>query len=314
MEELEIIPRREKKQHIWVEKYRPNRLEDYLGNALVKETFSMYVKNQDFCHILLYGGPGTGKTTLAKMLVKEVACDSIYINASNERGVDTIRDKIINFASSSGFKPLKVIILDEADYLTHTAQASLRPVMEMYAMNTRFILTGNYHEKISDPIKSRVQSFELSPPPKKDVALHLIEILKKENVTFTNEELAVVVNTYYPDIRMIIQVAQQSSLTGVLKISKANLIENDVRNKITEMLRVRTSFLEIRKYIIEQGLSRFEEIYEHLYDNLDKFAEGKQSSVILNIADAVFRETNVPNKQIIFLACIVEILRTLKST
>lgn len=314
MEELEIVSRREKKQHIWVEKYRPNILSDYLGNDLVKETFSMYVKNQDFCHLFLYGPPGTGKTTLAKMLVKEIACDSIYINASNERGVDTIRDKIISFASSSGFKPLKVIILDEADYLTPTAQASLRPVMEMYAMNTRFILTGNYHEKISAPIKSRVQSFELMPPAKKDVAVHLVNILQKENITFTNEEMAVIVNTYYPDIRKIIQVTQQSSLTGVLKVSRQNLIDNDVRNKIIEMLRVKTSFIEIRKFVIEQGLTRFEEIYSYLSDNMDKYADGKHASITLKLADAIIADANAANKQIIFLACMVEILKSLKTT
>lgn len=313
MEELEVLPRKEKKQHIWVEKYRPNKLSEFIGNDLIKETFSHYIQTQDFCHLFLYGPPGTGKTSMARLLVKEVLCDSVYINASNERGIDTIRDRITSFASSSGFKPLKVIILDEADGLTVVAQASLRPVMEMYSMNTRFILTGNYHEKIMEPIMSRVQSFELLPPSKKEVAIHLIEILKNEKIEYSNEELAIIVNTYYPDIRKIIQVAQQSSFTGTLKVSKANLVQHDIRNKIVEMLRVRASSMDFRKYIVEQNLMRFESIYQHLWENIDKFAGDKHASVIIKIADGIRNDTLGPNKQITFLACMIEILKTLKS-
>jgi replication factor C small subunit len=113
MEELEFQPKKERKQHIWVEKYRPTKLEDYLGNDTIKETFKAFVANQDFGHLLLCGKQGSGKTSIAKMLVKAINCDHIYINASDERGIDVIRDKIKGFASSSGFKPLKIIILDE---------------------------------------------------------------------------------------------------------------------------------------------------------------------------------------------------------
>jgi replication factor C small subunit len=260
----------------------------------------------------LYGPPGTGKTTLAKLLVKGIPCDHIYINASDENGIDTIRDKIKSFASSCGFKPLKVIILDEADFLTAPAQASLRPVMEMFAMNTRFILTGNYHERVSEPISSRVQSFELLPPSKRDVAVHLTEILKKENVTYSPEELATIVNAYYPDIRKVIQVAQQSSLSGELKVARTNLVQYDIRNKIVELLKAKSPLSEVRKYVIEQNLNRFEAIYQHLYENVDKFAEGKQGSVILKIADGIKNDTLGPNKQIMFMACMIEILAILK--
>lgn len=312
MEELEIVPKKDKKQHIWVEKYRPTKLEDYLGNNEIKSVFNKYVEEQDFCHLFLYGGPGTGKTTLAKMLVKAVACDSIYINASDERGIDTVRDKIKNFCNSSGFKPLKTVILDEADYLTPDAQASLRPVMEIYALRSRFILTGNYHERIIPPIASRCQMFELHPPQKKEVAIHLINILKNENVTFKNEDLAAVVNLYYPDIRKIIQVCQQYSLSGILKLSQSELVVNDVRTKLLDLLVRKAPLVEIRKFIAEQNIRRYQEIYEFLFDNVDKYAEGKQASVILKLADGQRDDFFSTNKQIMFMSTIIGILQTLK--
>lgn len=312
MEELEIVPKKEKKQHIWVEKYRPNKLEDYLGNSLIKETFSSYVKNQDFPHILLCGGPGTGKTTLAKMLVKSVDCDHIYINASDERGIDIVRDKIKNFVSSAGFKPLKSIILDEFDGMPELSQRTLRSVMETYALRNRFILTANYKERIIEAIESRCQKLELISPSKKEVALHLIKILQQENVEFKNEDLAEIITSQWPDIRKIIQVCQQSSLTGTLKLSQQALISQNIKNKILDFLIKKVPFQEIRKFVTEQDLKRFEEIYEYLYENLDKFAEGKQSSVILKLADGIKDDIQSINKQIVFLATIIEILKSLK--
>lgn len=312
MEELEIVPKKEKKQHIWVEKYRPNKLDDYLGNSLIKETFSLYVKNQDFPHILLCGGPGTGKTTLAKMLTKSVDCESIYINASDERTIDIIRDKIKNFVSSAGFKPLKVIILDEFDGMPELSQRTLRSVMETYALRNRFILTANYKERIIEAIESRCQKLELISPTKKEVALHLIKILQQENIEFKNEDLAEIINSQWPDIRKIIQVCQQSSLTGVLKLSQQALISQNIKNKILDLLSKKVPFQEVRKFVVEQDLKRFEEIYEYLYENLDKFAEGKQASVILKLADGQRDDILSVNKQISFLATIIGILQALK--
>jgi len=313
MEELTITSNRDRKHHIWVEKYRPKVLSEYIGNESIKETFQKYIDQQDLNNILLYGPPGTGKTTAAKILTKSIKCDSIYINASDERTLEVVRDKITSFASSCGFNSLKVIICDEFDGFPAMSQRTLRGTIETYSLHTRFILTANYHERIIDPILSRVQSFEVKPPNKKEAAKHLVDILKAENITFTNENMAMIVNTYYPDIRKIIQFAQQSSINGTLTIAKSNLIEHDIRNKIVEMLKVRSPFLEIRKFVMDQGLKRFEEIYQYLYENVDTYAEGKQSSVILKLAESIVSDSMVANKEITFLACIIEILKTLKS-
>ncbi len=153
-----------KKEHsLWVEKYRPQTLSEYVGNEIVKETIQQYLDTNDIPHLLFYGKAGTGKTTLAKLIVNTIKCDSMIINASDENNVDTVRTKVKNFASSVGFAGFKVIILDEFDYMTPNAQAILRNLMETFSKHCRFILTCNYIEKIIDPIQSRCPSFAPAP-------------------------------------------------------------------------------------------------------------------------------------------------------
>ena len=195
---------------LWVEKYRSQTLDTYVGNEGIKAFISKCITKNDIPHLLLYGKAGTGKTTLAKLITKNIKCDVMYINASDERGIDTIRDKIVDFASVNSFNPIKVIILDEADYITSQAQAALRNVMETYSAKTRFILTANYAERIIEPLKSRCQSFHIEPPAKGEVAKHLAGILDQENVTYELSLLASLVKAYYPDIRKIINASQQS--------------------------------------------------------------------------------------------------------
>ena len=143
---------------LWVERYRPTQLENYVGNEHLKAKVERYIKSNDVPHLLLYGRAGTGKTTLAKLIVKNIECDYLYINASDENSVDTVRNKVRQFASTIGFKDMKVIILDECDYITPNAQAALRNLMETFSKHCRFILTCNFVERIIDPIQSRCQS------------------------------------------------------------------------------------------------------------------------------------------------------------
>ena len=156
-----------------VERYRPTKLETYVGNENIKGAISKYLEQNDIQNFIFYGPAGTGKTTLAKIIVKNLDCDSLYINASDERGIETIRDKVQGFASVASFKPLKVVILDEADFLTIQAQASLRNIIETFSRTTRFIMTCNFVERIIDPLQSRCQVLKIVPPTKKDVAKHL---------------------------------------------------------------------------------------------------------------------------------------------
>ena len=146
---------------LWVEKYRPTKLVDYVGNEHLKTKVEAFIENNDIPHLLLYGKAGTGKTTLAKLIVKSIECDYMIINASDERNVDTIRDKVRGFASSMGFKKWKVVVLDEVDYMSYLAQPMLRNIMETFSSHCRFILTCNYVEKVIEPIQSRCQSFQI---------------------------------------------------------------------------------------------------------------------------------------------------------
>ena len=154
---------------LWVEKYRPTTLENYVGNETIKNKVEDYLKQGSIQNLLLHGVAGTGKTTLAKLLVKNIDCDYLYINASDERGIDTIREKIQPFALSMGFNDVKIVILDEADYLTPQAQTTLRHTIEACSATTRFILTCNYLERIISPLQSRCQTFEIIPPSKREV-------------------------------------------------------------------------------------------------------------------------------------------------
>jgi DNA polymerase III delta prime subunit len=195
----------ENNHSLWVEKYRPNKLEDYVGNEHLKAKVEGYLESGDVPHLLLYGKAGTGKTTLAKLIVNSIDCDYIIINASDENNVDTVRNKVKNFASSMGFKPFKIIIMDEFDYMTPNAQAILRNLMETFSKHCRFILTCNYVEKVIEPIQSRCQSFQIVPPTKKDVAIQMSKILKAENIEFDVKDLVPIIDSAYPDIRKFIR-------------------------------------------------------------------------------------------------------------
>ena len=173
-----------KTHSLLVEKYRPNVLENYVGNENIKKSISKYLEQNDIQNLIFYGPAGTGKTTLAKLIVNNLDCESIYINASDERGIETIRDKVSSFASVASFKPLKVVILDEADFLTIQAQASLRNIIETFSRTTRFIMTCNFVERIIDPLQSRCQVLKIVPPTKKDVAKHLSWIMDEEGIGF----------------------------------------------------------------------------------------------------------------------------------
>jgi len=312
--EFEPVKQSETQHYLWVEKYRPDSLENYIGNQQLRDTVKGYIEKHDIPHLLFYGTAGTGKTTLAKVITKNIDCDVMYINASDENSVDNVRTKIKGFASSVGFKKIKVIILDEADFLSPEAQAALRNMMETYSLTTRFILTCNYVEKIIPALVSRCQTYKIEPLSKKEVAVHLKVILDKENVQYAPEDLGYVVNTYYPDIRKILNYSQQSVIDGKVKISELNSTSVDVKNKIIELIKTKTpsTFNDIRQLIANSDIKHFEEIYDTLYNKVDEYSNGKQTLAVLVIAEYMYQSAMVVNKEITFMACIGKLLKDLK--
>ena len=297
---------------LWVEKYRPTDLSTYVGNEHLKEKVKVYLESEDVPHLLLYGKAGTGQTTLAKIVVNNIDCDYMYINASDENKVDDVRNKIKTFASSVGFKSLKVIILDECDYLTPNAQAALRKQMETFSKHCRFILTCNYVERIIDPIQSRCQSYKVVPPSKKEVAQQMVNILKEENCQFELDDIALIVNAGYPDIRRVINSAQRQIIDGKLTIDTSSVIQNNYKLQLLEMLSNNSKLNDIRKLIADNSISDYSELFRLLYDEVDNYGKGKQAECIMNIAEAQFQDVNVVDKEINFMSLIIRIMRILK--
>ena len=298
---------------IWNEKYRPNTLDTYVGNGIIKSTFQQYIDTNDVPHLLLYGDAGSGKTTLAKIVANTIAKDNyIYINASDENSVDTVRDKIKQFASSIGFGGLKLIILDESDYLTPNAQAALRNVIETFSKTTRFILTCNYIDKSIDPIQSRCQIFNIVPPSKKEVAQHLVKILEDESVNYEKDNLVTIINQSYPDIRRVINTTQRCVIGGVLKLDESTLVEHNYLSSILDVLKSnknkKEKFDGIRQLLADNHVRDYNQLFRYLYDNVDTFSNGFVSTIILIIAESQYKDSFVVDHEINAMAMFIQII------
>jgi replication factor C small subunit len=304
------------KQHtLWVERYRPVSLENYIGNEHLKTKVSKYISTGDIPHLLLHGKAGTGKTTLAKLLVSNVDCDQMYVNASDENNVETVRNKIKMFASSVGFKDLKVIILDECDFLTPNAQAALRNLMETFSKHCRFILTCNYVERIIDPIQSRCQSFQIIPPSKKEVAIHTSKILNTEGISFENEQIVTMVNSSYPDIRRIINAVQRNIVDNQLIVDTESLVQNDYKLQVLEILQTqdkKNAFKNLRQLLADSQIRDYADLFRLLYDEIDSYGKGHIAEVILTIAKYELSDAQVVDKEINAMAMLIEILNIIK--
>ena len=303
------------KNSLWVEKYRPSKLDSYIGNQHLRSKVKVYIESGDLPHLLLYGRAGTGKTTLAKLLVNNIDCDYLYINASDENSVDVVREKVKNFASTLGFAEMKVIILDECDYITPNAQAALRNLMETFSKNCRFILTCNYVERIIDPIQSRCQSFQIIPPDRKQVAVHLSDILTKEKVKSEINDIVTIVNGGFPDLRRVINAAQRQVVNGELVIDEGMSIQNDYKNQVLEILKTqdkKNSFKNIRQLLADSKVTDFSDLFRLLFDTVDDWGRGHVAECILVLAQYQQSDAVVVDKEINIMAMFIEIIGKIK--
>ena len=292
-----------------VEKYRPTNLNNYVGNENIKKSISNYIGQNDIQNLIFYGPAGTGKTTLAKLIVKNIDCDYLYINASDERGIETIRDKVSGFASTMSFKPLKVVILDEADFLTIQAQASLRNVIETFSRTTRFILTCNFIERIIDPLQSRCQTLKVIPPNKLDILKHLVKVVKRENISTVEDDLRIIVDNNYPDVRKMLNTIQVSTTDNKLNLDTTALVSSNYIKEVLKELSNGKSWTTIRQIIANANVKDFEELYRTLYDKSSEYAPGKEGMVAFHINEYSYQSNFRIDKEINCMALINQLIK-----
>lgn len=303
---------------IWVEKYRPVSLDEYITSSEMKEKFNAFIEKQDIPHLLFEGPPGTGKSSMANLLVKALDCDVKYINAAEENGIDTVRDTIKNYCVTSSFSKIKVIVLDEFSEFTPAGQLALNAVMEQYSEHTKFILTCNNVENIIEKIRSRCQEFRVIPPSKEQVKDRCEFILKSEGVDYEEEELVEIIRHNYPDVRKVIQYLDQHSIGKVLKLDKEFFKLLKYEKTVVEILKKTTaqnkdeSVTKIRQLLADTRVKNFLTLYKYLYEKLDDYAKpAKVVPIIFHLADGQRADTLIADKEINMIATILRIVDTI---
>lgn len=306
------------KETLWARKYEPKTIDDYIGNDEFVAKVKHWIEIGDVPNLILYSEKsGTGKSSGCKLIANALDADVLYINASDENGIDTVRDKIKNFATSIGFSQWKIVIADEFSQFSPNAQSALNFIIEATSKHTRFFFTGNYIEKFLPSIVSRCSPFLIQSPPIKLVCRNIANILTAENVKFDPKTVVRVVEQFYPDQRAMLNYCQTNSITGELIYSELNAVSSDYCSKIVDTIKnssdPKTTFTNIRQIIADSKVRQFDELFKYLYDNLDEFVpNGKKAQTILHIADCQHKILNVVDGEIQIAAMFINILRDLK--
>ncbi len=301
--------------NLWCEKYRPKSLADLIVTEDTREVFTQYGTSQEIPNILFCGNPGVGKTSLAKIIVIDILkCQHLYINASDENGIDTIRSKVTQFAQTKSLDgAIKVIILDECDGLSQDAQRALRNTMEEYASVTRFILTANYNHRVIPALQSRCQTFDLTPPLESCIQ-RIHYILKDQNVSIPkgeDENLKAFIKGNYPDLRKIINELQKFCVTGKLQVVDTTKSATFIKQILA--LTVKGHVLKVRKYIIENEdkfNSDYPALLKQIFEYVDSMPlknEQTKKMYLVIIAEALYRSAFVADQEINLYSTLIQL-------
>jgi replication factor C small subunit len=300
-------------KELWVEKYRPAKLDGYVfRDTHQKQQVERWVKEGTIPHLLFSGNAGIGKTTLAKILLNELdvnSLDVLEINASRTNSVEDVRDKIVNFVQMIPFGDFKVVLLDEADYLSPNAQAALRGVMEEYHTTSRFILTCNYPNRIIPALHSRCQGFHIERVDQTEFTARVATILVEENVEFDLDTLDTFVKATYPDLRKCINTVQMNSVDGKLHSpEKGDTGEADYKIEMVRLFK-EGKIAEARKLVCSQARpEEMEEVFRWLYDNIELFGDdAKQEKAVLIIKQGLVDHTLVSDPEINLAATLIRL-------
>ena len=299
-------------KELWTEKYRPNTLDGYVfRDETQKKQVEGWVKDGIIPHLLFSGAPGTGKTTIAKVLINLLGVnqfDVLELNGSADTGIDNIRDKIKGFVSTMPFGNFKIVLFDEADYISHSGQAALRNLMETYASSARFILTGNYPNKVIPALHSRCQGFHIEKIDQTEFTARIAQILLDEKIEFNLDTVDTIVKASYPDLRKCINNCQMNSSTGTLLVPETDESGADYKLSAVTLFKA-GKIKEARTAICNGGAHNIEGVYRWMYDNLDLFGstDEEKDKAILAIRDGLVNHSLVADPEINLSATLVEL-------